>query len=482
MSLGKIINGLRKAACVGLTALVLAVGVREARAETYYVGPEGSIQTAINNAKDNDKIIVLPGTYTENINFLGKRIILKSTDPENPDTVTNTVIRGNGSGPVVTFNNGEDVNSVLKGVSITGGNSYYKGAGIYCLKSSPTISNCIVKDNISGDGSSIMCQESSASISDCTATQNTGAVAIHCRGNTRITNCKVSENISSGVYGYDGMIVNKCIINGNKGGGLSSGRNITANECVISDNGGVGISCYDNTLIQNSVIKGNKGGGVNIWGHSSKIINSIIINNKGIAAINCAYKRNVTIDNCTISNNSSQGVYCMGSTMNLNNCILFGNLKPEIYVGGNMYWTGTLSILYSNIPGGEKDVDIEQYGILTWGTGNIDVDPLFADPNNNDYHLKSQAGRWDANEGRWTKDDVTSLCIDAGDPHSPIGLEPFPNGGIINMGAYGGTIEASKSYFGEPICETIVAGDINGDCKVDFKDFALMAFHWLEER
>ena len=95
--------------------------------------------------------------------------------------------------------------------------------------------------------------------------------------------------------------------------------------------------------------------------------------------------------------------------------------------------------------------------------------------------MKSQAGRWDANEGRWTIDEVTSSCIDAGDPMSPIGLEPFPNGGRINMGAYGGTAEASKSYFGEPVCETIVAGDINGDCKVNFKDFALMALHWLED-
>ena len=41
---------------------------------------------------------------------------------------------------------------------------------------------------------------------------------------------------------------------------------------------------------------------------------------------------------------------------------------------------------------------------------------------------------------------------------SPIGLEPFPNGGFVNMGAYGGTPEASKSYFGGPGCETIVAG------------------------
>ena len=78
-------------------------------------------------------------------------------------------------------------------------------------------------------------------------------------------------------------------------------------------------------------------------------------------------------------------------------------------------------------------------------------------------------------------DDVTSLCIDAGDPNSPIGDEPFPNGGIINMGAYGGTGEASKSYFGEPPCDTIIAGDINGDCKVDLKDFTLFANNWLKD-
>jgi len=97
-----------------------------------------------------------------------------------------------------------------------------------------------------------------------------------------------------------------------------------------------------------------------------------------------------------------------------------------------------------------------------------------------DYHLKSQAGRWDPNAGSWVQDDVTSPCIDTGDPHSPIGLEPFPNGGIVNMGAYGGTAEASKSYFGGPLCNTILAGDINGDCRVDWQDLSLMALHWME--
>jgi hypothetical protein len=77
-------------------------------------------------------------------------------------------------------------------------------------------------------------------------------------------------------------------------------------------------------------------------------------------------------------------------------------------------------------------------------------------------------------------DEITSPCIDAGDPNSPIGPEPFANGGRINMGTYGGTVEASKSYFGEPVCETIIAGDINGDCTVDFADLALLLNHWLE--
>jgi len=104
------------------------------------------------------------------------------------------------------------------------------------------------------------------------------------------------------------------------------------------------------------------------------------------------------------------------------------------------------------------------------GEGNIDIDPLFAQPGywadvndanivvepnepnavwiDGDYHLKSEAGRWDPVSKSWVVDDVTSPCIDTGDPNSPVGDEPEPNGGIINMGAYGGTAEASMSPAG----------------------------------
>jgi len=138
---------------------------------------------------------------------------------------------------------------------------------------------------------------------------------------------------------------------------------------------------------------------------------------------------------------------------------------------------GSSSITYNAFWQNGTDFSSTSSGVANFLNSN----PLFADPANGDYHLRSQAGRWEHATQAWIKDDVTSPCIDAGDMSSPIGLELFPNGGIVNLGAYGGTAEASKSYFGEPVCETIVIGDINGDCKIDFVDFQIMAHHWLED-
>lgn len=39
---------------------------------------------------------------------------------------------------------------------------------------------------------------------------------------------------------------------------------------------------------------------------------------------------------------------------------------------------------------------------------------------------------------------------------------------IRNCIITGGTAEVSKSCFGEPVCEVVVAGDVNGDCEINF--------------
>ncbi|MBW8042415.1 MAG: hypothetical protein FVQ85_20800 [Planctomycetes bacterium] len=181
------------------------------------------------------------------------------------------------------------------------------------------------------------------------------------------------------------------------------------------------------------------------------------------------------IKNCTVANNIRGIRVLSGSTTTIENCIIYGGNGIRVEGGA------TVNILYSDVE------IIYGGGSINLGQGNINTNPLFVrvkDPFvafNGDYHLKSQAGRWDANEGRWTIDEVTSPCIDAGNPNSPLGYEPFPNGGRINMGAYGGTIQASKSYFGRPPCEIIIAGDINGDCRINFLDFQIIALHWLRD-
>ena len=81
---------------------------------------------------------------------------------------------------------------------------------------------------------------------------------------------------------------------------------------------------------------------------------------------------------------------------------------------------------------------------------DIFADPLYADAANYDYHLQSSWGRW--NGTSWVKDLADSPCIDAGYAASEYSLEPYYNGGRIDIGRYGNTGEASLS----PIVNAVV--------------------------
>lgn len=87
----------------------------------------------------------------------------------------------------------------------------------------------------------------------------------------------------------------------------------------------------------------------------------------------------------------------------------------------------------------------ERDNVLVLGPGNINVDPLFADPSRRDYHLQSAAGRYDSVRQAWVMDPVTSPAIDGGDPALDFNLEPAPNGKRVDMGCYGATEQASLS-------------------------------------
>ena len=287
--------------------------------------PFDRVQEAIDVAAPGARVLVHAGTYHENINLLGKSISLVGIDPNDPNVADYPVLVGHGVGPVVSFYSGEDPNCRVTGFRITGGRNE-PATALYCHRSSPTISNCLIVGNRS------------------------------------------------------------------------------------ARRGGAGISCIDSAAV---------------------------------------------FVNCTITDNyageGGTGIDLQNSDVTLLNCIVRGNLPQDITVDDD----SQPSVRHSNITG-------------SWPlAGNMDQDPLFAargywvdrqhpevpvDPSHSgavwidgDYHVKSQAGRWDALGQVWVVDSVTSPCVDGGSPESPLAAESLPHGGRVNLGAYGGTAWASKS-------------------------------------
>ncbi|MEE8142575.1 MAG: DUF1565 domain-containing protein, partial [Planctomycetota bacterium] len=217
-----------------------------------------TVQDAIDAAVNGDVVQVSPGTYVENINFLGKAITVTSSD--GPEV---TIIDGNMNGPVVTFASGEALDSVLEGLQIINGsgnpdNPAPRGGGIFCSLSSPTIANNIITENSVG----------------CPVSHSSFGGGIYCESSSpTITGNTLSNNISregGGIYCIDASpIIENNIIHGNScgpggavGGGIvsvfSSSPWIIGN--VITENGAIlggGIACVSLGLEANPIISDN---------------------------------------------------------------------------------------------------------------------------------------------------------------------------------------------------------------------------------
>ncbi len=447
-----------------------------------------SIQEAINNSSDGDVVEVQLGTYTENVNFNGRAITLTSEDPDDETVVESTIISID-SGYSVTFEWSEGADSVLTGVTIS-------GKGIRCNGASPSILMNIIRDCVS---SAITGVNNAAPTIYNNKILNNGSGVNRCMG--EIMNNIITYNNDYGLSDCDGLISYNRISN-NKGGLDSCDGTISDNEItnnlndyssyggvglhlcngrivnnVISNNrntyggsneGGGGLYRCDGEIVDNAITfnySGGSGGGLKdclaivegnlISGNESRsdggglyncngtIVNNIIARNKassysgfGGGLIEC---HNSILNNTIVDNSANLGgamINCGGDVKN--NIIVFNQANTAGGVCGS--YNGSYNAFWMNAGG--------NFGCeASAGVGDIAVNPLFA--NDGTYHLKSEAGRWDPITETWVIDDITSLCIDAGDPSDNIGYEPNPNGGRINIGAYGGTAEASKSLISD---------------------------------
>jgi parallel beta-helix repeat protein len=356
-----------------------------------------TIQSAINAAKNGDIVKVNPGTYTENINFNGKAITVTGTKPTTPATVKKTIINGNRNGAVVTFESKEGAGSVLEGFTITNGSGYAEspgdtyGGGVYCSGASPTLTDNVITGNrVNQSGGGVCC-------GDCSPTLTGNTIS----GNTADAN-------GGGVACYPAAaVLTNNVITGN-----------------AADQGG-GVFCFSSApILTNNVISGNtassEGGGVFCGSCSPTLANNTISGNSGSGGggVCCSDSSAILKNNIIALSTKGGGLYCDDR---------WGVSKPVI----------TYSNVWDNVGG-----NYVNWPNQTGKNGNISKNPLFVDAAGGNFHLQSTGGHWTA-EG-FVDDTVTSPCIGVGDPATPIGNQPTPNDGRVEMGAYGGTSEASK--------------------------------------
>ena len=382
-------------------------------------GPKLTIQAAIGVAFNGDVVRVAPGTYRELINFLGKSIALRSSD--GPEV---TIINGDldddgiGDGTVVFCVTNETALTVLDGFKITGGQGGL-GGGMLNSPGSPTVTNCIFRLNNATEGAGMFNGEG---------------------GSPTVTRCIFSNNSAI-----------------NYGGGMGNrpGSSPTVTNCTFSNNDvtGNGGGMHNNTTLSltvtNCVFTGNtaisNGGG--IWNQASQ--------------------GNPTVANCTFSKNAANGSggAIKGDEGTFANCIFWGNTS-----NGVNEIDGTPTVTYSDVGG-----DFE-------GDGNINLNPMFVDPDNGDFHLSAGSPCIDAadntavplDEADLDGDDdtlePTSLDLDdnprfVDDPATTDNGNGDPP--IVDMGPY-------ELQVGAPPCPW----DLDGSGDVGITDFLVLLAQW----
>ncbi len=434
------------------------------------------IQWAVDDAEEGDEIVLDSGTYTgfgnREIDFYGKNLTLRSIDPSDPAVVAATVIDAQGTGRIFEFYSGEDSQTQIQGLTLTGAND----SSIYCRSASPTVIGCVFSNNT---GRGIYIYPGDMHIEDCTFEANGGGIYNN-GGSPQIIDCRFTANTADrggGIYTSGGeTTISGCTFNGNtatsQGGGLyGAGSNpvsLIVESCLFTGNAsqdvGGGLFLYSNVHLINTVIAGNtainRGGGFMT----------------GIA--------DIVLTNCTLVNNRADtggGVATLGSTVTLENTLLWSNSAvaagPQIALIAHFstYFPTTLSASSCALDGGTADVYVENATCNFSWNNIITTDPQLVDPGSWD----DSGTPGDISDDTWQFGDyhltAASSCIDTGND-AALHLPAFDWDGdarIIDGDGDGSPqVDIGADEYGEA---STCGGDLNGDGDVDGSDLAALA-------
>jgi len=453
-----------------------------------------TIQRGIDEANELDTVLVWPGVYnesgTDGIDFNGKGITVTSAAEPAVLEVPGYY--------AVSFTHGEGPGSILSNFIIRG--SY---TGVLCSASSPTIKNVTVVNNENG---AIGDTGADPQISNSIFWNNTNGDLYECQASYSYIQDETEANLVA-YWQLDGDATDSA---GSNDGTIYGATPTTGqiNDALDFDGDDDYVEVPDsdefttNTGTISAWIKMDSWGGEEVgiiiehrkWHSSGNAdgfeigvhgngYNSLFTNlydgyshsNLGSATDSLSlgpwYHIAVVWDGSELAAfiNGAQSGSPVAQIANI------GNPAEVLYIGIHEY------IHWREFDGSIDDVRFydralssqEIQAMYGCGLNGLEFGPLFADANSGDYHLMSERGRYWPEHDVWVLDKVTSPCVDGGDPDDDAADEPMPNGGLINMGAYGGTEQGSMS-------ESQLSADLNGDGIVNLLDFAIMADEWME--
>lgn len=286
-------------------ATTLALGIAgSASAETLLVPDHYErIQDAIDAAQPDDEIRVAAGTYAERIDFRGKpiRVIGAGAD-------TTTIDASTVGGSVVTFDEGETADALLRGFTLRGGSGTYysfrySGGGIYIYNANPTIESCVLRDNVADTGAGLFGVAFDGVVADCRFESNVAGQTGQGGGGAFVrisyptfVRTAFTNNVSGSSGGglmvdTSNAVVRSCAFTGNSatfGGGMANlGSDAIVANCTFVSNaanlqfptngGGLRNVTGTEAVIENSIFWGNVPSEIiDTWGVNSIVSHSIV--------------------------------------------------------------------------------------------------------------------------------------------------------------------------------------------------------------
>lgn len=236
------------------------------------------------------------------------------------------------------------------------------------------------------------------------------------------------------------------------------------------------LTSVSNVVLSDFTVRGARDG-IQLSAAQGVIIERVQANSNsrhGVYAFNNSH--NTVVRNLIAAQNGDYAVHYQASTnCSLNSSVLWGNLGLRFrtsaaiaYISNSVIRSsgiGNYAVLReANVEGNHNvyvlEANAAAAGLIAGGATAIPrlsdvqqgyntewnstvLDPLFANAASNDFHLLSEFGRFV--NGSFTNDTVTSPLIDMGARTAAFSQETSPNGGRLNVGAYGNTVEASRS-------------------------------------